>query len=344
MRFHIDDPGVEASHVTGVNVPVATDEPHPLRTGPSGVGSAFGTFGELLQGALPGSNLDFLVTLPIARGTLARFTLDQTTRSVRTEPAGKRKAQRLAESMLRQRGLRVGGTLVVDSELPEGKGLASSSADLVATARAVGHCLGYCPDPSEISALLRPIEPSDGVMYDGAVAFYHRQVRLLAELGELPPMTIVGIDEGGTVDTIGYNQTARFCSRADKLEYGRLFDLAASAIKAQDVNTIGEVATRSAFLHQRRQPKRFLTQMSRIATRIGALGVVTAHSGTVLGLLLAERDPLFHDRLRRAARECTVLAGTFWLDQTQRRPPASARGVPGRTDHDRKEARCCFSE
>ena len=42
-------------------------------------------------------------------------------------------------------------------------------------------------------------------MYGHVVAFYHRQVRLCRVLPELPPLTIVGIDEGGQVDTVDFN-------------------------------------------------------------------------------------------------------------------------------------------
>lgn len=40
-------------------------------------GTAFGSFGELLQGVLPDDDVDFLVTFPIDRGSRVRFRLDQ---------------------------------------------------------------------------------------------------------------------------------------------------------------------------------------------------------------------------------------------------------------------------
>ncbi|MFC7585132.1 hypothetical protein ACFQYP_16355 [Nonomuraea antimicrobica] len=38
-----------------------------------GRGRCFGTFGELIQGALPPDGRDFLVTIPVARWSYARF-------------------------------------------------------------------------------------------------------------------------------------------------------------------------------------------------------------------------------------------------------------------------------
>lgn len=274
-----------------------------------GTGVAYGTFGELLQGQLAGSGRDFLVTLPIPRGSKATFRLDLDGDLVTVQPPGKSKSLRVARDLLACRGVRVGGLLTVESELPEGKGFSSSSADLVATARAVGEAIGYVPGPPEIEALLRPIEPTDGVMYEGAVAFLHREVRLLARLGPLPQLTIVSVDEGGSVDTIAFNQRPKPFTNGDRWEYERLLDTLVVAVDAGDAEAIGHVATRSALLNQRLNPKRTLHRMRAISEAVGALGVAVAHSGTAIGLLLDDADPGFPDRLDRARRACVRLAG-----------------------------------
>ncbi|MGW2997751.1 hypothetical protein ACWDA9_40940, partial [Streptomyces sp. NPDC001193] len=52
-----------------------------------GSGSAFGTFGELLQGALPHPQGDFLVTFPLARWATAVFHPEPGRREVQVRPA-----------------------------------------------------------------------------------------------------------------------------------------------------------------------------------------------------------------------------------------------------------------
>ncbi|MFD1546315.1 GHMP family kinase ATP-binding protein [Nonomuraea guangzhouensis] len=273
-----------------------------------GTGIAYGTFGELLQGRLTGS-VDFLVTLPIPRSSRAVFHLDLGTDEVEVRPAHKLKSLRAAKNLLELRGARCGGVLTVESDLPEGKGFSSSSADLVATARAVGEAVGATPDPAEIEALLRPIEPTDGVMYDGVVAFLHREVRLLARLGHLPPMTIVSVDEGGKVDTIAFNRLPKPFAPADLREYERLLDTLVVAVASGDTREIGRVATRSAVLNQRLNPKRTIEPMRAVCEAVGGLGLAVAHSGTAVGLLLDDADPRFPDQLDRARRACVRLAG-----------------------------------
>jgi L-threonine kinase len=278
-----------------------------------GSAAAFGTFGELLQGALP-DGLDFLVTMPIARWSRARLLLDPSASAVHVRPVHKTKSRRLVQAMLRHYGVPGGGVLTLDSELPEGKGLASSSADLVATARAAGQAIGVDPAPADIEAQLRRIEPSDGVMYHGVVAFHHREVRLRERLGHLPPLTVVGIDEGGEVDTVGFNKVPKVFSAEQRRTYERLLVMLSGAIRAVDVAGIGEVTTRSAVMNQRLCPKRTLEEMLGICREVGGVGVVAAHSGTALGVLLAAEHPGHHERLRRTRRACATLAGTVWVD------------------------------
>ena len=75
-----------------------------LRTGSA---RAFGTFGELLQGALPGGP-EFLVTLPVDRWARARFRLDPGG-PLRVFPSHKTKTRRVAEAMLASCGRPAGG-------------------------------------------------------------------------------------------------------------------------------------------------------------------------------------------------------------------------------------------
>lgn len=279
---------------------------HGSRARAVAVSSAFGTFGELLQGALPDNGPDFLVTLPVARWATATFEYGSALESVEVVPATKTKARRAAEAVL-ARCSGGGGSLRLSGSLPEGKGLASSSADLVATARAVASALGVELPPQVIEDVLRPIEPTDGVMYPQVVAFEHRNVRLLAQLGTLPPMTIVGIDEGGTVDTVAFNKIPKNFTTEERHEYARLLDEVRTAVRVGDVAAIGRVATRSAHLNQRLSRKRKLHAMTALSAEIGGIGVVTAHSGSTIGLMLPHDVQGFRSRLAEAINRCGQL-------------------------------------
>ncbi|MGI8306010.1 kinase [Saccharopolyspora hattusasensis] len=283
--------------------------PRPFYRGVTGVGTAFGVFGELLQGVLPEPEGDFLVTLPIARWSVATFRGSADTGELTVWPRRKTKALRLARMILADAGRPIGGEITIDSGLPEGKGMASSSADLVATARAVANALGINLPPRRIENFLARIEPTDGVLYPAVVAFYHRRVALHSVLGSLPPMTVVGVDEGGEIDTVEFNRIPKPFTAADRREYAGLLARMAEAVGRRDLAEVGRVATRSALMNQVLRPKTTLERMLGVCADVGGLGVVAAHSGTSLGVLLDPAVPGYPDQVAAAAGACSSIAG-----------------------------------
>ncbi|MFJ9737044.1 kinase [Streptomyces sp. NPDC101166] len=282
-----------------------TTAPAPLL----GTGHAFGTFGELLQGALPAPDSDFLVTFPLARWATAVFRPAPEAREVRVVPGHKGKSRRVAEAVLAALGESGGGLLELCGDLPEGKGMASSSADLVATVRAVGAAFGRTFTPAQTEAFLRGVEPADGVMYDEIVCFHHRAVRLRRRLGTLPPLVLVAHDEGGQVDTVTHNRTATAIGTSERHEYARLLDRLTGAVAAGDLPAVGEVATRSAELNGRLRPRAGFPELRTLCHEVDGHGLVLAHSGTLLGVLLDAHDPELDGKAAHIRAGCAPLGG-----------------------------------
>ncbi|MDO3649919.1 GHMP family kinase ATP-binding protein [Nocardia mangyaensis] len=297
-----------------------------------GVGSAFGSCGELLQGVTAEHDRHFLVTLPIRSGSVAIFEpLDE---PVSVVPPHKSKALRLATAMVGRSAVLPGGRLTVLSDLPEGKGLASSTADLVATARAIADAERRTLHTREIEADLRAIEPSDGVMHAGSVAYFHRDVRLLARLGHLPALTIVAADEGGLIDTVEFNRHTKPLSRQVKHEYSALLTELGAAIESGDVRRIGTVATRSAQLNGSARHRPHLDTTITAAHDLGALGVVVAHSGTTTGILLDDTEPDYLVKLAAAQELCATFAESHTVHHTwQPCPPDGPDPFPNPAGH-----------
>jgi uncharacterized protein involved in propanediol utilization len=282
-----------------------------MTDGGTGTGRAFGTFGELLQGVLPEHDRDFLVTFPVDAWATATFQHTPDRPDIVVGPTTKLKSHRLVRLALNELGESGGGRLTLSSELPEGKGLASSSADLVAAARAVAAAFDRTFDEPAIESLLRRIEPSDGVMYDGIVAFYHREVRLLDVLGSLPPLAIIGHDEGGQVDTIRHNRLPKPFTARDKREYARLLVELAEAVDSGDLATVGRITTRSAEMNAKLRPRQGFRELRRACNEVDGLGLVLAHSGTMLGILLDGADPERDTKTEYVRRNFAALGGEF---------------------------------
>lgn len=288
-----------------------------------GVGTANGTFGELLQGALPGPGAAdgegrFLVTLPVARWSSARFELRPPGHGLTVVPASKTKAVALAAALLAELGGARDGTLELRSSIPEGKGMASSSADLVATARAVAAVVGADVPADRLATLLASVEPTDGVMYPGIVAFDHRRGVHLRSLGRLPELEIVAVDQGGRIDTVAFNRSSAGYTGAERRHYAQLLDALGGAVTRRDLAEVGRIATRSAELNQDRVPNRNLAALRRISETVGGLGVVACHSGTMVGVLLDPGTPGYREQLSRTVYLTEDLPGRVFLYRTLR--------------------------
>jgi L-threonine kinase len=207
-------------------------------------------------------------------------------KDVRVSPPYKEKSRRLAEELMRLYDLQAGGKLHIESELHEGKGYASSSADMVATARAIESAFGIRIPQHSLARIMSAIEPSDGVMYEGIVSFHQREGIVHSRLGPLPSLTIVALDEGGRAETTELCRDRGFNSASRLAEYERLLLDLGRAVKRRHLPSVGDVATRSAVLNQDVIPKEHLELFLDLRARYDALGVVATHSGTCLGLLL----------------------------------------------------------
>lgn len=280
----------------------------------SGVGKSFGTFGELLQGVRRDGS-DFLVTLPISRYSVATFVVDASM-DLTIMPASKQKSKQLARLILETYELPCRGRLTLESDIPVGKGLASSSADMVATARAIAHYYHLDLSTEKLQAFMRQIEPTDGVMYEGVVSFYHRKVQLCQFLGQLPHLSILGKDEGGEIDTVEFNKRPKPFTLAEKIEYELLLDKISRAIREQDLRAIGEVSTRSAILNQKLRKNKYFEPMFDICARVHALGIVTTHSGTYIGLLLNPASPEFPVQKEQALAFMMRMSGEIAIYET----------------------------
>lgn len=274
-----------------------------LPDGNAASGVSFGSFGELLQGALPDGD-DFLVTLPIERHAVAHFYRSDESETLEVCPCWKTKSQRLARNLLRKYGGSVGGQLYLASEIPCGKGLSSSSADLVATARAIEAHLGIELPVDELCRSLSEVEPTDGVMFPESVAYFHVKGALLERLGFLPQVEILSLDEGGQVETLElHRRGAVRYSADDKRVFRDLLDRLRRGFRRGDLHEVAAVSTTSAHMNQRFNPKKYLGLMSSVCEQTGGAGLITTHSGTCLGILYDRTEADHAARRERAESE-----------------------------------------
>lgn len=250
-----------------------------------------GTCGELVQGALDGQ--DFLVNCPIDLYSFA---------TVKTHPepglhiSSPGKFSKIRDTLLlasEQHGLQLAHQLNVFSDIPRGKGMASSSADITAAFTAVNEHCGVAMAPECFSTVVTEIEPSDCVNFPGIAHLNHLTGHLFESLPVPRGLKVLIVDCGGNVDTITFNrvQARQIYKTHEAYLRDTVFTLK-KGLHTGDLEAVAFAATCSAKLNQQIMFKPQFDKLLELALSSGALGVNCAHSGTVLGVLYREDDQL----------------------------------------------------
>ena len=265
-----------------------------------------GVCGELAQGML--KQQYFLVTCPI--DFFARVQVEvyqdgpgQDGPDIKA-PANCPKAVQALEATLDFLGRKdLSARLTVSNPIPRGKGMGSSSADVAATIAATGLAMGRELAPEQVAEIAVAVEPTDGIMVPGIALFDHREGRIVETLGPPPPMEIVAVDFGGTVDTVEFNRVdRRSVWQSLQAETDEALRLVRAGIQAGDPAMVGHGASISAQASLKVLPKPRLSDVMAFAQEVGAVGVNAAHSGTIIGILLDARPRRGKSTFRQAQR------------------------------------------
>jgi len=248
-----------------------------------------GVCGELAQGVIEG--IHFLVTCPVDFYSRVKVDIYSDGPGVEAPQDCDKAAAAVRRTLFQLKNAKVRAKLTINNPIPRGKGMASSSADLAAAIAATGLALGEEISPYQIAQIALSIEPTDGIMIPGVALFDHRAGIIRESLGPPPPMEIVALDLGGTVDTVQFNMVDRFqrWQSVDE-QTGEALRLLRRGIEEQDPELVGRGASISAEASQTVLAKPRLAEVKEFAGSVGAVGVNVGHSGTIMGVLLDARE------------------------------------------------------
>jgi uncharacterized protein involved in propanediol utilization len=273
-----------------------------------GYAEAIGHHGELLQGVFEDKGATLrrgLVSLPCHQlRSKATFEADASG-DTKVVPACRVKAKRAAElAISRFAREKIGGHLTVESNVPVGRGMGSSTADVLASILAVLDCLKVDASPECVMELAVSAETAcDSTLFkQQAVLFAHRDgVVIESFTRSLPPIDFISIDAtpGAAVDTLEF-EPANY-SKAEIETFRPLRSLLRQAVQKADANLLGRVATASAHINERFLHKPRLQEIETIGARHGAIGIQVAHSGTVVGLMFDANDEKTAENIELAA-------------------------------------------
>jgi len=175
-----------------------------------------------------------------------------------------------------------GKRVCLRSNIPRGKGLSSSSTDVLSVLSLVNGHLGMGLSPEELYCLAARVEPTDPCLSDDILLFYQRAGIVGRRIG-LPPMTLLyfdaGPDQGVDTENICRPWTPGLGRYYDWLLHGFL-----RAAEAGDHDALFDCITASAEYNQTVVSLPRWEEWLRLATE-NRCGLMVAHSGTFAGLL-----------------------------------------------------------
>jgi L-threonine kinase len=254
--------------------------------------------GECVQGRMA-SGRHFLITSPIGLFSWAEFAFDPSLRRLTVEPADRTKSLAAVARYLAAEGLPGSGRLTILTPLDPGQGFGTSTADIAAALRAAAASIGRRISPEAIASIAIEIEPSDGSMFPGCVAFAHREGLLLETLGSLPPFEAAVACTGGTVDTVAFDERRRDFryTERDTQALLRAWEMMRFANVNRDVSLMARATTISASINEQLLPKPLFREMLEFSEITGVDGLMAAHSGTAIALILDPLRPGFRERV-----------------------------------------------
>ncbi|MFD7233809.1 hypothetical protein ACFWAT_00685 [Streptomyces syringium] len=286
------------------------------RDGRTFSGVCHGTLGELFQGPLrhEGEQRIALVSFPVDRHSWVHFTRGAGPPDA--FPAGEKTA-RAAGLFLERYGLTLpAGRWSAHSDLRVGVGMASSTADIVATLRCLFRIFSLPYDPRAVIEVLSAIERADSVFLDEFALYLSDRHRVVRRMGTAIGFHTAFITEAGTVDTAAVTPVLLRHYRRRSTDYERCLTDLLKGFSAADPAAVARSATASAALSQEVLPKATFETVLAHREEFGADGVFVAHTGCLVGYLFARRpSPALKDELsgffHTLGHQCSFAQGGY---------------------------------
>lgn len=179
-------------------------------------------------------------------------------------------------------------SLNINSKIPVGKGMASSTADIGATIKATLSLINKELSSEEISKLAAEIEPTDSIFIDKNSIFNPLNGTVIKYLGNLTNAKVVILEPNKVLDTmkIRLRQDYNKLKIENKEIIKKSFALLEEGLKNDNLSLVGEACTLSSLSNENIEKKEYLSEIIKISKKYGAYGVNIAHSGTVVGILI----------------------------------------------------------
>lgn len=176
--------------------------------------------------------------------------------------------------------------LEIRSDIPRGKGFASSTADLCAVYGALIKLFNKEYNEDELVEHCIKIEPSDSILFNKLTLFDYKNGVFKEEISQYPKMSILVFEGSKRINTIEFNQ--RQLPPLNPID--DLVETLKNSSPTDFVKTIGAISTESITRNQNRLKYDILEEILEVKDKTGGAGIIGAHSGDVLGIIYGDYE------------------------------------------------------
>lgn len=244
-----------------------------------------GSFGEILQGKI--NNKDLLLSSPVNIYTKVKvFECNEARKKFRNK-----KSSDFLYNILNLWGYEKyikNLDIEINSRIPCGKGMASSTADLCGVYYCLLKMFNRKFSEKEIMEQCIKIEPTDSIIFKKMTLFDYKRGLYRKSLGEYFSYNILVFEGNKVVDTVEFNN-----KKLPELSgLDDLLNILKEAIQEKNLEKLSYVSSESIIRNEKRLHYDFLKQVIDIKDKTAGLGIIGAHSGNVLGIIYEDREKL----------------------------------------------------
>ncbi len=237
-----------------------------------------GSFGEVLQGSV--EHRDVLLSCPVNIYTNVKI-LEST--SSKNKFKWEKAATFLSNILTKWDYKSYIDNLDIDiiSNIPYGKGMASSTADLCGVYYCLLKMFNKKFNQEELIEQCIKIEPTDSIIFNEMTIFDYKKGTYKENIGSYFKYNILAFEGKKTVNTVEFNnKKLPTLSKVDDLS-----QVLREAIKEKNLKKLAYVSTESIIRNQKRLYYDWVQHIMNIKDETSGLGIMGAHSGNVLGII-----------------------------------------------------------
>ncbi|MGH4120252.1 kinase [Clostridium sp.] len=170
------------------------------------------------------------------------------------------------------------------SEIPIGKGFASSTADITALYLSLLKLFKREYNEQELINHTVNIEPTDSIIFPEMTLFDYKNGKFKERLGSYLEFNVLVFEGQKVIDTVGFNRSVK----SDLADIEDLIPNLKHAISQGNIDKLAKISSESIFRNQCRLNYDILPIVKKIQMNTGGIGIIGAHSGDLLGIIYNE--------------------------------------------------------